>query len=256
MLIPYSSLRALGDAYFHPHRLEAIEQALFGGTAPTRWMQENLYDRDLVALDYAGFIAHVSWFFLPFIWGVVVAVTDRKKVLEFYGWVLALSYLSTAIFLVAPTRPPWMEDGVSRVLLDRSFVQYTQLDTNPFAAFPSMHAGLPMVMALFFLLRSQSKKGYAWILGFHGLYIALAIVYLGEHWAIDVFGGWLLAGVVAWLFTSASVKSLVETVPGRPLHHVGRFNDWLMDLGSQRPGESAAHEPAPLIPHEADRWAA
>jgi len=256
MLIPYSSLRALGDAHFRPHHLEGIEQALFGGTTPTYWMQESVYKRDIVALDYAGFIAHVSWFFLPFIWGVVVAVTNRKKLLEFYVWILALSYFSTVIFLIAPTRPPWMEEGVSRVLLDRSFVQYTQLDTNPFAAFPSMHAGLPMVMAFFFAFRVPHKRGFAWMLGLHGLYIALAIVYLGEHWVIDVLGGWLLAAGVAWLFTSEAVRSLAEAIPGRPTRYLGRCNEWLMGLGSRPLGDGASHEPGPQILDEAEPWAA
>lgn len=256
MLIPYSSLRALGDAHFHPYHLEGIEQALFGGFTPTRWMQESVYERDIVAIDYAGFIAHFSWFFLPFVWGVVVALTDRKKILEFYVWILMLSYLSTAIFLVAPTRPPWMEDDVSRILVDRSFVQYTQLDTNPFAAFPSMHAGLPMVMALFFFLRIPQKRGFAWMLGLHGAYVSLAIVYLGEHWVIDVLGGWLLAVGVAWLFTSDAVKSLAETIPGRPLLHLGRCNDWLMGLGSFPLENRESREPEAEILEGTERWAA
>jgi membrane-associated phospholipid phosphatase len=254
MLIPYSALRGIGDSFFAPHDIKGFETAIFGGVIPSRWLQVHLHQQSARDLDYLMFLAHLSWFFLPFIWGLVIAFTDRKKLFEFYGWVLTLSYLSTLFFLVAPTRPPWMEAGVTRVLLDRSFVQYTQLDSNAYAAFPSMHAGLPMTMALFFFLRSEKKKGYGFIVLAHCLWVSFAIVYLGEHWVIDVLGGWALAAGAAFLFTSRTVRRGVETLPGDPLRRLIGFNNWLMDLGLRRGGTFAAEAPAAMP--EVEQWAA
>jgi len=184
-------------------------------SVPTRLIQEHS-QRDPEWLDAAGFAMHLSWFFLPFAFSLVVAFTDRRKMLEFYCWVLAASYLSTVFYLLFPVRPPWMEEGITRILAERNFIQYTQADDNPFAAFPSLHAAIPFVIALFFLLRSERMRSLAWLAGIHGLLISFAVVYLGEHWVLDVLAGWVLAGFVAWLFVSARVRAAIHCIPGDP----------------------------------------
>jgi hypothetical protein len=79
-------------------------------------------------------------------------------------------------------------------------------------------------------------------------------VYLGEHWVIDVLGGWALAAGTAFLFTSRTVRRGVETLPGDPLRRLIGFNNWLMDLGLRRGGTFAAE--APAVMPEVEQWAA
>lgn len=256
LLIPYAAFRGIGDEFFQPHDLKGIETGLFGGVMPSRWLQVHLHQSSARNLDYTMFLAHLSWFFLPFVFGIVVACTERKKLLEFYAWLVVLSYLSTLFFLVAPTRPPWMEDGVARVLVERSFVHYTQLDTNELAAFPSLHAALPVCMALFFFLRSERKKGYGFLVLANGFWVSFAIVYLGEHWVVDVIGGWMLAGLVAFLFLSRHVRRALHALPGDPLARLIGFNDWVMDLGVRRDPSSSADVPLAVPEPDRKRWAA
>lgn len=230
LLMPYVAIRGKGDEVFAPIGFEGAERAVFFGV-PTRFLQEHLYARDMVWLDAAGFAMHLSWFFLPFAFSLVVAFTERRKMLEFYCWVLAASYLSTIFYLLLPVRPPWMEEGITRVLAERSFIRYTEVDDNPFAAFPSLHAAIPLVIALFFLLRSERKRALAWPIALHGMLISAAVVYLGEHWVLDVVAGWVLAGFVAWLFVSRRVRAVVHRIPGDPLLHLQRLDARIANLG-------------------------
>lgn len=241
LLLPYVAIRGKGDELFSPVGLEGVEQAAFFGV-PTRSLQAHLYARDLVWLDAFGFVMHLSWFFLPFVFSLVLAVTERRKMLEFYCWVLAASYLSTIFYLLMPVRPPWMEEGITRVLAERSFIQYTQADDNPFAAFPSLHAAVPMVIALFFWLRSDRWNALAFPVAIHGLLISAAVVYLGEHWVLDVVAGWALAAFVAWLFVSRRVRSALHRIPGDPLSRLQALDARIAALGS------APVTPCPAIP--------
>lgn len=230
LLMPYVAIRGKGDEIFAPIGLEGAERAAFFGV-PTRLLQEHLYATDVVWLDAAGFALHLSWFFLPFTFSLVVAFTERRKMLEFYCWVLATSYLSTLFYLLLPVRPPWMEPGITRILAERNFIQYTQADDNPFAAFPSLHAAIPLVIALFFLLRSERQRVLVWPIAAHGLLISAAVVYLGEHWVLDVVAGWALAGFVAWLFVSQHVRAVLHRIPGDPLSRIQQLDARIADLG-------------------------
>ena len=62
------------------------------------------------------------------------------------------------------------------------------------AALPSLHAGVTLLFVLFIWRRS---KPWGRILGLaYVLAMAFALVYSAEHYALDIFVGWLLAGVV------------------------------------------------------------
>lgn len=221
----YAVLRSVCDEVLPPQDPEHFERSLFGGL-PTIFLQSHLYPGN-EWLDYAGFLAHISWFFAPLVFGLVVTLVERRRLMEYLGWLIAMAYLSDVFFFLFPATPPWMTEGVHRILLERSFIQYTGLDNNQFAAFPSLHAGLPMVIGLFFLLRCTRTRWVGWIAVAYSLLVSFAVVYLGEHWVIDVLGGWGLAAIVAWLFVSQRVRREVSRIPGDPLPRLIRLNDRL-----------------------------
>ncbi len=221
----YAVLRSVCDEALPQQDPEHLERSLFGGV-PTILLQSHSYPGN-EWLDYAGFLAHISWFFAPLVFGLVVTLVERRRLMEYLGWLIAMAYLSDVFFFLFPATPPWMTEGVHRILLERSFIQYTGLDNNEFAAFPSLHAGLPMVIGLFFLLRCSRTRWVGWIAIAYSLMVSFAVVYLGEHWVIDVLGGWGLAGFVAWLFVSQRVRRAVSRMPGDPLARLVRLNDRL-----------------------------
>jgi hypothetical protein len=108
--------------------------------------------------------------------------------------------------LVFPAAPPWLatQNGylgeLSRVLgqtinflPERVDVPslYNQLNPNPVAAIPSLHAAYPLLVLLF-ALRFFGRR--ALVAGVYVLAVWLALIYLGEHYAIDVFLGAVYAG--------------------------------------------------------------
>ena len=60
---------------------------------------------------------------------------------------------------------------------------------------PSLHAGSAMLVALF-LWPMASTLWRVVLLGYV-LLMALALIYTGEHYAVDVVAGWLTAGAGA-----------------------------------------------------------
>jgi len=241
LLLPYAALRGLGAHTFQPHDLGKLDQHIFS-VEPTLFLQQHIYTHDLVWFDYSGFVLHMTWFFLPLVLGLAVMLLERRKVMEFFAWGLAAYYLSDIAFIAFPVKPPWMEPGITRILLERSFVHYTGLDNNPFAAFPSMHACLPMLLTLFFFLRCDRARFLGWFTGVYALLIGFAVVYLGEHWVVDVLGGYALAGLVAVLFMNGGLRQLYARIPGDPVAQLIRLNDAMW----WKPPVEAGEEPAPV----------
>jgi membrane-associated phospholipid phosphatase len=124
---------------------------------------------------------------------------------------------------LAPTVPPWMAANDFLVLppivqIVRSFynvhlpVLVAVFDVNPIAAMPSVHAALPAICGLL-ALRYFGRRGLPVVA--YALVVCLAVVYLGEHFLVDVVAGWVLAlvvyGAVAyWEGASAARHSLPE----------------------------------------------
>ena len=230
----YIAIRGVADGAFAARTPLGVENWVFHST-PTVVLQSNVYDRGLVWFDFLAFLLHAAWFSLPIAFGIIVTLIERRRLAEFLAWMLTAAYLSDAVFVLAPTTPPWMVPGVHRVLLERAFVKYTELDNNPVAAFPSLHAGLPLVIGLFFLLRCERTHRLGWVAVALSLAIGFDVVYLGEHWVIDVLGGYALAGIVAWLFTSSVIRALLGRVPGDPISVLARWNDAMSTYSETAP---------------------
>ncbi len=234
-------VRRLGAHTFAPNDVEGIESVLFGGV-PTRWLQANLYQRGVPWLDFAGFAFHGIWFGLPFAWGFLAMRYERAKLAEFLSWTTVVVYLGAIVFILAPVRPPWMEAGVTRVLVV-SRGGYATLDDNPYAAFPSLHAGLAMTVALFFLLRCPGHRFWGWLAAAITAGISFSVVYMGEHWLIDVLAGWAVAGLTAYLHMSGRVRRLLARIPGDPVGRLVRFNARVYAAPA---AEQLHHAPIPL----------
>jgi membrane-associated phospholipid phosphatase len=245
---PYLVMRGAGDNLSSPHGIEGIERRLFLGVVPTRFLQAHLYDHGSEWLDYASFLAHGFWFGIPFAAGIVIMRYERTKLLEYFWWQFVLFQAAATVFLFLPVRPPWMEDGVVRILLVRNYGDYADIDNNPFAAFPSMHAGLPFLTALFFFQRLDRKlRFFAWLFAAFTVAVSFAIVYMGEHWVLDVLGGYAAAALTAWLCTSRRMHRLYGRIPGEPVGRLTRLNERMCAPGTEPAAEPQPHAlPEPL----------
>lgn len=221
----FELLRGIGDEVSPIRRVGWVESALFFGEWPSVTLQRWLFERDLAWLDYLTYLIHGLWFGVPFAFGGIITFYRRDLLMEFFAWMVVGAYISAAFFVFMPVAPPWMEGDVPRVLLVRNFGDYTGIDPNPAAAFPSLHVALPAALGLFFLLRCPKKLHlYGKVLLGYSLLVAFAVVYMGEHWAIDVLASYVLAGLVAFLFTNRMVRRIAGAVPGDPVGRLVALN--------------------------------
>jgi hypothetical protein len=112
VLMAYDYLRGLSDTAGMPtwwHPQIAVDRFLFFGHVPTVWLQERLKHRpgDIRWYDLIVCVTYVSFYFLPYVTAAVIWLRSRA---DFQRWSLrfvGLSFLSFALFVLAPSAPPW-----------------------------------------------------------------------------------------------------------------------------------------------------
>lgn len=121
------------------------------------------------------------------------------------------SLTGLACYLAVPMAPPRFVEGYTDVLALHSGAGWWGGDasaprglgdlTNELAAFPSLHAGWALWVAL---VLASAGVGRAWrVAGYvYALTTAFVVVGTGNHWLLDVVGGWIVVGV-AWAAVEA-----------------------------------------------------
>jgi membrane-associated phospholipid phosphatase len=193
---------------FAPHvsDLAHLETGLFGGHLPTAVLQQALNVGTLGrVLSYAATVVYFCHFVFPLAVGMVLWLVDRVQFVRFTTALMGMALVAFVIFLLVPTAPPWYAEthgvlsGFQKIIgttLPSSVSPYYQnLNPNPVAAFPSLHAAFPF-LGFLALLRVYPRG--AWIAFAWCLMVWFSVVFLGEHYVIDVMGGILLAAL-SWL---------------------------------------------------------
>ncbi len=168
-------------------------------------------------LDRFFVLVYSSHFVFFLLFGLLLWFVRREAFRVYAIAVVAAMYVGLIFYFLVPTIPPWMAANDFLVLppivqLVRSFynVHLPELlaafDTNPIAAMPSLHVALPAICALLGL-RYLGRAG--WLLVAYALTVCAAVIYLGEHYLVDVLAGWALAlavyaGLGRWESSAAS----------------------------------------------------
>jgi membrane-associated phospholipid phosphatase len=164
------------------------------------------------ALDKVLVWAHWSWFMAPH--GSIAYILARHP--ERFARAAAMMYavfdLGASFYWVVPTAPPWyaaseaMPGGDCVPAVRRMMVEYGEyfwhdgwgplysvFGGNPLAAMPSLHFATSLMAALLLAevgpLPGAVGFGYLAVLSF-------ALVYLGEHYVVDLLGGAALTEAV------------------------------------------------------------
>lgn len=147
--LPYIAIRGLADDTIVPRNglALAIDRALGLGVTPSERFQGWWFDGTLSSFDWFWLAVHTSWFLLPALVTGYVAIFRWPLFRSLAAVRLGTIYLALVGFLLFPTEPPWMVLDVSR-LLEIKAGAVLEVDTNPVAAFPSLHVGLPAAIAL------------------------------------------------------------------------------------------------------------
>ncbi len=198
----------------NPHILPMIriDQAIFG-FIPTIKLQSLFYTpASLHWYDYVLVTFYISHFVTPMVVGFIFWLKDRAFFKNYTLALLLLSYVSFFTYLIFPAAPPWMassrgylppiEEVTGHVMSHFLPTQislpsvYSFMRPNPVAAMPSLHAAFPLLITLFVF---KKFKKFGLLLVPYVLGVWFAVIYLGEHYFIDVAVGALYA-VLTFLF--------------------------------------------------------
>jgi hypothetical protein len=209
-----------------------IDRVLGLGEVPTLRLQRALGRRgDVGAHDVVLSCVHWTWFGMPHAALVYILLRHRRQFLRSALSMAAVFDAGLVFYWNAPTAPPWWasENGymppVRRLMVETGKRYwrrmwkplYDSLAGNPFAAMPSLHFATS-VMAAHLLSDVSPRAGrigwtYAGTLGF-------ALVYLGEHYVVDLVAGLALAEAVRacepYIGTLAPARALIGYRPSVP----------------------------------------
>jgi membrane-associated phospholipid phosphatase len=187
----------------HVYGMVRIERDLFFGRSPNQILQEHFGDLRWLAI--ACTIVYFCHFLYPLLVGLVLWLVNRQSFVRYVVALLAMSFAAFVVFLLIPTAPPWyahnvgalpgVHDLVSRSLPSTVSPYFRHLDADPVAAFPSLHAAYPTLgaLALWKMNRRTAYFTVPWC-----LIVWFSVIFLGEHYAIDVLGG-IAVAVGTWL---------------------------------------------------------
>lgn len=185
-----------------------VDSWIGGGVTPGVRLQRALRDPERVsAFDKAVAVAYGSWFLPHVLLGYLLAT--HEDYVPRAGARLAASYhLTTPFYWVVPTAPPWwaseeggrMNGELHRVLryvvcdvLKRPVPEKDATPGNPWGSMPSDHVASAAItaMGLAEINRAYGALGWAYVGA-----ASFAVVYLGEHYVIDVLVGLACAEIV------------------------------------------------------------
>jgi membrane-associated phospholipid phosphatase len=199
------------DALLRRLRVEytiRFDRAIGLGVCPTNRLQRALGREGHVgALDYALSAVHWSWFLVPHGTLAYMLVRHREKFPRSAVLMATCFDLGCVVYWLVPTAPPWYAGAngqmppVRRIMAEAGerFWRrlwnplYHSLQGNPFAAMPSLHFGTSVMAAR---ILSQVSRGHAAAGWVYALTLGFGLVYLGEHYVVDLLAGLALAEAI------------------------------------------------------------
>ncbi len=189
--------------------LVAFDRALFLGHEPVSTLQAWIYTRDDPRWwDYFAVAIYAMHFALPCIFAFLLWVKKKEWFWQFTLALCLMTYSAFAFFLLYPAAPPWLANSwgvvsgigwpAGQVTSSIGYDPIRTLDTvsiwqnaspHPVAAMPSLHAAFPWLVLLF-AVRCFGWRGLIALPYNVGLWFS--VVYLANHWVVDVLAG------IAW----------------------------------------------------------
>jgi hypothetical protein len=218
----------------HLHELIAADRFLvwpfLHGELPQVWLQQHLYHPGSWQwYDVLSWAVYGLHFPEPLVVGFIIWLRDRALFRRYSIAFLTLASIAFAIYIVYPAVPPWMaasndyhyhaipslvnifsafNDAVLKQGFGHSYHSVLHVDYNLTAAMPSLHAAFPLLSALY-LYKSIGRRGLVMIA--YGMIVWFSVVYMAEHWVIDV-----LAGLVCVAVAYALVEGVASYRSARP----------------------------------------
>lgn len=242
-IVPYASawfvfsfLRSFADETLFAKTLNLqvlhFERWLFNGEIPTIRLQAAFYTAgEIQPWDIYLTLIHWSYFIVPHALAVWIWWRSTR---DFQHYLAAMSmtlFLGLVIYFLIPTNPPWMAPEVidspiapvvTRIMEPIAIELGGGLyaagyrivgESNPIAAMPSLHFAVT-----FLLVWAARGRGLWWEIAawLYSLSMAAALVYLGEHYIIDIVVGGMVT-TFAWYATKRWMGDYADKKPSIPV---------------------------------------
>jgi membrane-associated phospholipid phosphatase len=258
LFFAYELMRGYADnfgAEVHVKDVLDLERWMFLGHVPTADLQAWLHPAtgiDLVAV--ASTVFYFLHFPLPLAVGFFLWLRRRRVFYDFVAALIVLSMAGFVTYLLLPVAPPWYaadagllpgveylkKEGFAGLAALAGFREsdylfsyaFYSINPNEVAAFPSLHAGYPF-LAFLFARRSFGRIG--WLMLAYTAAVWFSIVYLADHYVVDIIGGVAYAAAAYWAvihapgwfrgFLERAADSELSTDPEDkrpPIRHVDR----------------------------------
>jgi membrane-associated phospholipid phosphatase len=185
----------------------------------------------LPALDLLAAVPYAAFTYLAFGYAVWLWFRDRAR-MRWFLWSFAIAnVISFVTWIALPAAPPWYIHAhgcnidmntlpspaglarVDRLLGIEYFSGFYSRAASVFGALPSMHCAYPMLGLLTAWNHEPRRALAAHVV--YAAWMALAAVYLGHHWVLDVLAGWATAALGVALARKL-LSAPTEAVPAAP----------------------------------------
>jgi membrane-associated phospholipid phosphatase len=190
------------------------DRAIGLGTLPTLRLQRALSKPGgLRRIDEVLTWVHWIWFLVPHGTVAYMLVRHHEDFPRAAARVYAVFDVGVIVYWLVPTAPPWYagkhghiagaegEAAVRRLMVEHGEAfwkerwqpLYSFLGGNPLAAMPSLHFATSLMAARVLTEAGPVEGAVGWT---YALTLGFALVYLGEHYVIDLLGGATLAETI------------------------------------------------------------
>ena len=186
----------------------SLDRLIGGGETPTTRLQRAFGRSGEVRPHDLGLsMVHWAWFVVPHGTVLLLLLRHHDRFVRGAAMTAATFDLGLVVYWAIPTAPPWYaaESGrmapVRRIMVESGehFWKglwrplYDGLEGNPFAAMPSLHFGTSVMAARVLSEVGRAPGALAWA---YALTLGFGLVYLGEHYVVDLIAGYALSEVV------------------------------------------------------------
>ena len=207
-----------------------FERDLFRGRLPTQTLQDHFYNpANLQWYDYFCTGIHWSYFIVPHALAIYLWFKRPELFRHLLGATILLLGMGLAIYFLIPSNPPWLApEQINSPLAPTPFRVMEQVgkqlggglynasykvigESNPIAAMPSIHMAITFLL-VFPSFRLSRRFGMAMLI-YAGL-MGYSLMYLGEHYFIDIAVGCLIAAYGWYGFPRLSELIQIARSPG------------------------------------------
>jgi membrane-associated phospholipid phosphatase len=227
-----------------------FEREMFRGRLPSQSLQDRFYDpANLQWYDYFCTGIHWSYFIVPHAVAIYLWLRRPDLFRRLLGGTILLLGIGLAIYYLIPSNPPWLApEQVNSPSAPTPFRVMEQVgrqlgggiyqasyrvigESNPIAAMPSIHMAITFLL-VFPAMAVNRRAGIAMLV--YSALMGYSLMYLGEHFFIDVVVGCFIAAYGWYGFPRLAELIQVARRPGaRPV------------LTPSPPNQEAAVAPAP-----------